>query len=177
MELYLTEKARLGYRVGELVRMVLLGAIGVLVAASAVTVELEFTLPDLAARAIIFSLGALCIWKGALGPFRRQCDSKLAHRMAECFFSSQQPDISIERLSRAIGEKDTERKIRCLLQKKYLKNVSLDVINQRVMLSVVNEATQKEQYETIICPYCGGENIVRPGWAAACQYCGSSLIQ
>ena len=44
MELYLTEKVRLGYRTGELIRMAAFALLGVIIAASVFEVDLEFDL-------------------------------------------------------------------------------------------------------------------------------------
>ena len=63
-----------------------------------------------------------------------------------------------------------------MIQKGYLENISLDTPNKRIMLAAFNKVAQKEQYETVTCPHCGGENVIRPGWASSCQYCGSKLI-
>lgn len=176
MELYLTEKVRLGYRTGELIRMAAFALLGVIIAASVFEVDLEFDLGSVLAELFMLSMGVLCIWKGTLGPVRRQSASRLAHRLAECFFASPEPEISFDQLSRAIGGKNVERKVRHMIQKGYLENISLDTPNKRIMLTAFNKVAQKEQYETFTCPHCGGENVIRPGWASSCQYCGSKLI-
>ena len=176
MELYLTEKVRLGYRAGELIRMAAFVLLGVIIASSVFEVDLEFDVGSVLAELFMLSMGILCIWKGTLGPIRRQCASRFANRLAECFFASPEPEISFEQLSGVIGSRNVERKVRNMIQKGYLKNVSLDTPNKRIMLTAFNKDTQKEQYKTIVCPHCGGKNVVRPGWATSCQYCGSKLI-
>ena len=176
MELYLTEKVRLGYRTGDLIRMAAFALLGVIIAASVFEVDLEFDLGSVLAELFMLSMGVLCIWKGTLGPVRRQSASRLAHRLAECFFASPEPEISFDQLSRAIGGKNVERKVRHMIQKGYLENISLDTPNKRITLTAFNKVAQKEQYETVTCPHCGGENVIRPGWASSCQYCGSKLI-
>ncbi len=176
MELYLTEKVRLGYRTGELIRMVVFALLGVTIAASVFEVGLEFDLGSVLAELFMLSISGLCIWKGTLGPVRHQIASRLAHRLAECFFASSEPEISFDQLSRAIGGKNVERKVRYMIQKGYLENIILDTPNKRIMLTAFNKVAQKEQYETVACPHCGGENVIRPGWASSCQYCGSKLI-
>lgn len=163
MELYLTEKVRLGYRTGELIRMAAFALLGVIIAASVFEVDLEFDLGSVLAELFMLSMGVLCIWKGTLGPVRRQS-------------ASPEPEISFDQLSRAIGGKNVERKVRHMIQKGYLENISLDTPNKRIMLTAFNKVAQKEQYETVTCPHCGGENVIRPGWASSCQYCGSKLI-
>ena len=79
MELYLTEKVRLGYRTGELIRMAAFALLGVIIAASVFEVDLEFDLGSVLAELFMLSMGVLCIWKGTLGPVRRQSASRLAH--------------------------------------------------------------------------------------------------
>ena len=176
MELYLTENVRLGYRTGELIRMAAFALLGVLIGSSVFGVDLEFDLGSVLAELFMLSMGVLCIWKGTFGPICRQNDSRLAHRLAECFYASPEPEISFDRLSGAIGGKNVERKVRHLIQKKYLKNISLDMSNKRIMLTAFDKATQEEEYNTVVCPYCGGKNVIRPGWASSCEYCGSKLI-
>ena len=75
MELYLTEKVRLGYRTGELIRMAAFALLGVIIAASVFEVDLEFDLGSVLAELFMLSMGVLCIWKGTLGPVRRQSAS------------------------------------------------------------------------------------------------------
>ena len=77
MELYLTEKVRLGYRTGELIRMAAFALLGVIIAASVFEVDLEFDLGSVLAELFMLSMGVLCIWKGTLGPVRRQSASRL----------------------------------------------------------------------------------------------------
>ena len=132
MELYLTEKVRLGYRTGELIRMAAFALLGVIIAASVFEVDLEFDLGSVLAELFMLSMGVLCIWKGTLGPVRRQSASRLAHRLAECFFASPEPEISFDQLSRAIGGKNVERKVRHMIQKGYLENISLDTPTKRI---------------------------------------------
>ena len=68
MELYLTEKVRLGYRTGERIRMAAFALLGVIIAASVFEVDLEFDLGSVLAELFMLSMGVLCIWKGTLGP-------------------------------------------------------------------------------------------------------------
>ena len=112
MELYLTENVRLGYRTGELIRMAAFALLGVLIGSSVFGVDLEFDLGSVLAELFMLSMGVLCIWKGTFGPICRQSDSRLAHRLAECFYASPEPEISFDRLSGAIGGKNVERKVR-----------------------------------------------------------------
>lgn len=64
MELYLTEKVRLGYRTGELIRMAAFALLGVIIAGSVFEVDLEFDLGSVLAELFMLSMGVLCIWKG-----------------------------------------------------------------------------------------------------------------
>ena len=57
MELYLTEKVRLGYRTGELIRMAAFALLGVIIAASVFEVDLEFDLGSVLAELFMLSMG------------------------------------------------------------------------------------------------------------------------
>ena len=117
MELYLTEKSSAGLQDGGTYPYGGIRTFGRDYCGIGFEVDLEFDLGSVLAELFMLSMGVLCIWKGTLGPVRRQSASRFAHRLAECFFASPEPEISFDQLSRAIGGKNVERKVRHMIQK------------------------------------------------------------
>ncbi len=42
---------------------------------------------------------------------------------------------------------------------------------------VGNGMEYKRQHRRVICPHCGGENFVRPGFVVPCDFCGGNLAE
>ena len=172
---YLTEKVRFGYSGKDIMRMVLLGVLGVLLVESVFSTIESFTITEVLASVIILVPSFLCFWKGTLGPVFRNRDSSAASRIAEQLRLSSNPKVPIASLEKALGMTKLDRKVQRIIRKRYLKNLVYDEGKREIQLSVVSEHMKEDWYQRVYCPNCGAENMVRIGWIAKCQYCGTLL--
>ncbi len=153
-------KCPVGYRTGELIRMAAFALLGVLIGSSV--------------SGSIWSLTwAVCLRSCSCFPW--VCCVSERHRLVRsaarataglpigwqnAFYASPEPEI-------LTGLRRHRRK-ECGTQgapfdpEKYLKNISLDMSNKRIMLTVFDKATQEEEYKTVVCPYCGGRTSSGP---------------
>lgn len=89
--------------------------------------------------------------------------------------------IQAKVVAKALGftEEKVISDIRFLCKMFLFKNIDLqkDNLNSMVIVLGNNERNEmnKAQKRIVICPNCGAENDVRPGFVAACRYCSGSL--
>lgn len=80
-------------------------------------------------------------------------------------------------IARALGmeEKNVISEINWLCKLYLLKNCSIRVVGEKSVVVLSNGDNGQIQIKTVICPHCGGENYLRPGFVQSCQYCSGKL--
>ncbi len=83
--------------------------------------------------------------------------------------------VTLSTLERAVPMHGLKKRLRHLIQKKYLQNVKLDPITDTLILNNVRHDIARDIYYTIECSSCGAQNNVKKGHVERCEYCGQML--
>lgn len=91
--------------------------------------------------------------------------------------------IQVKVVAKALGftEEKVTSDIRFLFKMHLFKNIVLKKNDLNSMVIVLGNAENNgsvemgKQKRIVICPTCGGENDIRPGFVSACRFCSGSL--
>lgn len=100
-----------------------------------------------------------------------------ANRYNNLFERDQDGYIGLAEIADKVGrsQEQVTKDIRQLLRRGYLVNCTMEE-GRRAQVVLRGEFQRpEEQYVPVECPHCGATSMVRKGFLARCEYCGSEI--
>ena len=98
-----------------------------------------------------------------------------ARLLANCFAGVEEPTLRLDALRGRVPIKDPASAISALIAGGYLRNCTVDLGKNAVLLHGPSRVPEEGDFAAVECPGCGATVTVQRGRAAQCAFCGTAL--